>query len=147
MFEQMAPKNSEGSNKKSVREAAELRTPSILYPSSPLGSAPRGWWFRSHVHTWPNSTSNTSNFEDLKASPPGRWRSSLKITAAPRVFTEHITAMSIIYPGNIDYLSRDSAKPRWHHMVPAFLSRQDTRPCITVVSKRVNKCPSPEALR
>lgn len=42
MFEQMAPKNSEGSNKKSVREAAELRMPSILYPSSPLGSVPGG---------------------------------------------------------------------------------------------------------
>lgn len=43
MFEQMAPKNSEGSKKKkSVREAAELRMPSILYPSSPLGSVPGG---------------------------------------------------------------------------------------------------------
>lgn len=42
MFEQMAPKNSKGKNKKHVREAAELRMPSILYPSSPLGSTPGG---------------------------------------------------------------------------------------------------------
>lgn len=98
MFEQTAPKNSEGKNKKPVREAAELRMPSILYPWSPLG-----------IHAWGRGglaagglgaactlgqiqTSSASNFEVLKKRSAWvqgcRWRSSLQLIVASRVFTE-----------------------------------------------------------
>lgn len=72
MFEQTAPKNSECKNKKPVREAAELRMPSILYPWSPLGIHAWGWGVGGAgglgaAYTLGQiQTSSTSNFEDLK---------------------------------------------------------------------------------
>lgn len=127
MFEETAPKNSEGKNKKPVREAAELRMPSILYPWSPLGihACGGGWRFRSRVHARPNSNIQHIKFwgfkEAFRLVQGCRWRSSLQLIVASRVFTEK-------YRCNLHNLSRKYrlsqlkfGHSRRHHTVWAFL--------------------------